>query len=705
MFQKIFFVLGLSSLLMISFAQQSKPSKVLLSASSPQGNYIYLLDGRDLQDSSLLSSTDHFIIKRAIVKNSLDTANLSLLENSLKEIGVAKKPATSKELKNALPASGIKAMKEAFGLKSDEDLVSYLSKHQDPKQYFLFYQLIETRIALAHVFLDKDVSEGQVYLYQVVRVDKNNQQHAWGKTVVLGKAGNYKMTYFNTISFPAEVRDSSIQYKWAVPININLSTIPKPEKRVSIDPKGVLYNTFFFPTSLRASLEVGINDKWEKQAGALFPQVNKSKDTLFFTYSKRFAPGSVVRAFIALEDEVHNVGNKSDTINAFLITKKNAPAINFLSVTDTLNGLFLHWNPLPESPFISGVQIIKYGVGNIADTLPLLPIGDTTYFDAAIKAGITYRYEVRALYLPGMAVYQTLPANSFGTLTKFSKPNPPFNLTATNEGSNIRLQWNTTNDPTIDAYFVYRGTTPQQLSLFSGRITSTNFLDTTPELSGGSQYYYAVISQNLKQDTSIFSNVVSIIPQRKIEIPAPTEVTFYYTNGALNIFWQDSRRVNNMVKSFIVQKKLKNETDFTTITQQPIEAITLKDTAIKMGTSYHYRVAAISIKGDTSNFSEAFEYSLAKGRVDVLNKFDLLNGPKGITVSLPTVYYDNRKAYNIFRRKASEPNFSRIARISANEFVYLDTKVIDGESYFYAISITETDDREGKMGMPASINR
>ena len=383
----------------------------------------------------------------------------------------------------------------------------------------------------------------------------------------------------------------------------------------------------------------------------------------------------------------------------------NAPRLTFLTVKDTLNAIYLSWHPLPNSPFLSGVQIIRYGLDKDLDTLPLLPITDTSFFDYKIKAGVNYRYEVRALYLPGMAAYQTLPANTFGTLTKFSRPAPPYNLSVANEGKNIRLNWQVAEDPTIDAYFVFRGLTPNKLNLLPGRITEKTFLDTTAELSGGSQYFYAVMCQNLKQDSSIYSNVVVVIPNRKLNIPPPTEMKFYFANHVLNLMWQDSRQVNNQVEGFLLQKKLKEQDTFITISKKPLLLNSFKDSAIEAGIGYQYRVASVSFRGDTGSFSETFEYTLAKNRVDILSNFYLVNTDNGITVSLPNATYGNRKAYNIYKRKSTEKGFVKIASIPATQFLYEDTDVEEGTAYHYRVSITETDGREGATGMSVSTVR
>ena len=702
----VLFILFYSSMVMFASAQGKRPFSLMLTASSKLGNYIYMVNKNDLDDSLAFSSIDHFVIKRATLFNILDSVTLPMTEKQLKVVGIAKKPSTTRELKNLLPPWCMKAFAISLKLKTDEDILRYVQLHSFPEQYGLLYPIIESRMAIAHVYLDKDAKEGEGYLYYVYSVNKQGNQLLWGKTISMGKTGNYFLPNFKALMAGTQINDSSIGFGWRVPIDMDLKNVPKPTKRLSFDKEGKLYNSYFSPRSIRATIRLCVdNGEWKEEEGTLFPKLNPTGDTLYFAYIKRFNPGSIVSATLTLEDEIHNQGGRSDTINAFLITKMNAPRLTFLTVKDTLNAIYLSWHPLPNSPFLSGVQIIRYGLDKDLDTLPLLPITDTSFFDYKIKAGVNYRYEVRALYLPGMAAYQTLPANTFGTLTKFSRPAPPYNLSVANEGKNIRLNWQVAEDPTIDAYFVFRGLTPNKLNLLPGRITEKTFLDTTAELSGGSQYFYAVMCQNLKQDSSIYSNVVVVIPNRKLNIPPPTEMKFYFANHVLNLMWQDSRQVNNQVEGFLLQKKLKEQDTFITISKKPLLLNSFKDSAIEAGIGYQYRVASVSFRGDTGSFSETFEYTLAKNRVDILSNFYLVNTDNGITVSLPNATYGNRKAYNIYKRKSTEKGFVKIASIPATQFLYEDTDVEEGTAYHYRVSITETDGREGATGMSVSTVR
>ena len=704
MTKKAFLVYTFTFFILHSFAQQGRQVKIMPTKSSKSGNYIILVNY--LEDSVAFKKIDHFIIKRAHITSFFDTNQLVDIEKQMKEVGVAKTPQNVKELKGILTNDEIKGFKSVFKLKSDEELLEFIKYHPNQLSYFILYYLMDTKILLRHVFLDKDVKEGEAYLYYVYSVDKQNHQELWCRTnPMMGKAENYMLPYFKAMGTKPIIRDSGVSMEWKVPINFNWDNIPKPSNRLPFDKDGSYYNTFFNPSFIMARVNWYQDGKWQTLPELLFQKTNNTNDTISLKLSKKCLPAEAVSAFITLEDDINNTGVNSDTINAFILTQNNAPRILSLKVKDTLNALELTWDPVVDNPYLAGIQVIRYANHDEADTLPLLPTTATTYFDHDVKAGINYRYNARLLYLPGVATFQTLPASNFGTITKFSRPSPPYNLTAINEGKYIRLNWNVANDPTIANFYVYRGLTPKKLSLLPGMIHGETYLDTTPGLRGAYQYYYAVSSQNLMQDTSIYSNVVSATPNKPLNINPPNDMTFYISNGALNVMWRDSRKMDNQVESFLVQKRKKGEIAFSYLNSKPVTDIRLTDSAIEAGIVYQYRVASVSFKGDTSQFSEIFDYTLPKKKVEVLNNISLSNSSKGVMVSLPPVVVGSRKFINIYRKSYIEKSFRKIATIPASQFTFEDIKVVNGWTYYYGITITETDYREGVMGMTSSIKR
>jgi hypothetical protein len=65
----------------------------------------------------------------------------------------------------------------------------------------------------------------------------------------------------------------------------------------------------------------------------------------------------------------------------------------------------------------------------------------------------------------------------------------------------------------------------------------------------------------------------------------------------------------------------------------------------------------------------------------------------------------NRKAYNVFRREASQENFKKIATVDSKTFFYVDKTAKPDVVYVYAMSITANDDREGARGTSISVRR
>jgi len=682
-----------------SYGQLKKVYRQIQTASSDDGNYLFLLEKNDLNQPFFLSTIDHFTIKRTVISAGLDSVSLAGYAQKLKPIAELKRKLSIEQLKLVMNNKYFDGYKAALKLKSDTQLVAYFNTHIQPEDYLLLYPLIETKLALGHVFLDKDVQKGTLYYYEIYSVNKSKKESFFAKAIALGKAGNYHLPYFKALKNGLSVRDSTLSMSWAVPINFDLDKLPKPEKRFQFDPEGNLYNSPFSFANLKAKISLKKNDVWEQLPMLIIPQVNTTKDTLFVSYFKNALPNEVVEATIILDDGLHNQGGKADTIIAYMLTDNTAPKLTSMSVKDTLNGLRISWAPFTQSKFLSGIQIIRYTNVHQGDTLPLVPLTDTQYFDYNIKAGVQYRYEARVLYQPGIYAFQVVPASSFGTLTKFSKPLPPYHVTAEVEGKNIRVNWDVAKDPTIANYFLYRGTSPNNLLLIPGMISGNTYLDTVEALSGGSTYYYAAVSQNLKQDTSIYSNLATVIPNRKIHINAPTAISYYYANGKLNIFWEDARSRDNKVVKYLVQKKKVGiDTGFAFLVNKPIGTVNIGDSQIVAGITYQYRVASVSFKGDTSNFSEVAQFALPKKEGDKIDRFAVANLPNGIHIKLPNLYMETRKAYCIYRRSANDLQFKKIITIRANQYEYTDESVAANEIYQYALSVVESDDREGGLG-------
>ena len=156
-------------------------NRIIRSASSSEGNYLFLAD-MSTSDSSIVRHTAKFKIDRL----KFDTTN-NEVDSTVIHSAEAKAISTEGELKKYFSEAYIAQMKTNFGLKSNAELVNYFNTHKSVDDYSLYYSTIEIKMALGHVFLDKNVKEGEVYVYIITRIDDNKTQDLWGVPIVKSK--------------------------------------------------------------------------------------------------------------------------------------------------------------------------------------------------------------------------------------------------------------------------------------------------------------------------------------------------------------------------------------------------------------------------------------------------------------------------------------------------------------------------------------
>jgi hypothetical protein len=675
----------------------------LRSASSPRGNYIYFFDEKELagKDSALLKATAYFTIERIAYKDMESNATKS----PVKSLGRAAPSTTVRELGRYLSADQITSFRQAFGLSSNDAVAEYFKTNRLPDKYPIAYNMVETKQALGHVFLDNDIKQGEVYVYTVTRVGADNNKTEWGYAITQSGAGNYTLPYFKPVLHTIRAADSNVLITWKTPVPADwINKIPKPAPVIADDKESALARTPFSPLLTKVRLYLQEREKFV-YTEKLSPVVNSSQDTVTYTYFRKCLPEEAVTAYLVTEDEVYNEGIASDTAFAYAIDQRMVPLIYGIRVQEVLDGIRIAWDALPSKPYLAGVEIGRYNSQDKYDSIATLPASDTMFTDYKVEPGHQYRYQVKAMFLPQLNVSQEMPATGVGAFTVFNRPMPVNNLAASTSNGKVMLSWDKVEDPSFFASFVYRGTSPQNLEVVSGPIRTNQYTDTASSLTSRGEYFYGVINENLREDTSIMSDIVKIVPDKKIETTSPSTIDFYYANGSLRVSWNDVRTMDNAVESFVVMKKTGNTSGFVPVTKQPVAENNIEDIDIKEGLVYEYKVAAVSFRGDTSEYSNAREFKLEPLPPDQVNLFYARNIEEGILVSLPAVEYENRKQYVVYRREATEKDFSKIGTLNGNQYSFTDKAVKEGKVYVYSIGVVTTDNREGAKGKSISVRR
>lgn len=677
----------------VLFAQY-KQTRSIRTMTSQEGNYLFLINAKNIAS---YDTAAFYIVEKLLIDKTQQNP-----DTVFKAVGTIAPVKTAKELEKYFSETSIKEMILNLRLPSREALVKKFLTKTPVQDFSLYYNFIETKMALGEVFLDANVKQGETFIYRIIRQDKKGLKTDWSYSIVQSKAGNSTLKYYRPVKSAIIAKDSLVNIFWKMPVRDILpieNTTPSTIKENFFKKE---IQSVFLPTSLIARVQLYKNGKWG-EAAKLFPVLNRVGDTVTYQYTKMTIQGESVAAFIQIEDEVHNAGAMSDTIYTYAVEQRTVPLIHSISITEITDGIRLAWKQLPAKQYITGIEILRYNIGNKAEHIANVNPADTTYTDYAIVPGPQYRYMVKVLFLPGLKVEQKVAASGVGSYIKFSKPFPPQHLTIKNSGKNVQLNWDENKNPSLFGYFIYRGISPKKLKLIDGPVKINSYLDSSGFISGGSKYYYGVIAQNLRQDTSLISELASIIPNRKIEMNFPPEVKFYYANGVLHLYWKDMRQGNNLIESFLLQKKNSKENSFSTFALSTSAAI--DDKLITAGDTLLYRVASLSFRRDTSEFCEPSKFILPNKVVPAVNVFFVRNVDEGVHISWPQADYGDRKSYTVYKRLATDENFIKISTVDAKTFFVIDKEVKPGLTYVYSLSISTINGQQSVHGKSISIKR
>lgn len=675
--------------------------RALYNAPSPDGNYVYLyLEGDLFTDTQLLYNTKNFIIEKAVY--SAEKASKGQ-DFNYKEAGRVTPENNLKIIKEILGEQRTQDMVKMLHLSSESELTDFIATHPQPSHYGFLYQFIEVKRILGHVFLDMEAKPGEVVMYRVKRNTRTGNSENWGSCIVHTGIGNYTLAYLKPYAQASDVSDSLVRFNFILDARQDQLNIPiRPASKI-LDDTGSAFSSYIpFPIrSHKARIYINRNGKWNYET-TLLPSL--SNDTLFFSYVVSSSPNEQIGAYLELEDEVHNRGGLSDTITTYTITSANCFVLMSIRTRELNDCIEISWNPVPDLPYLSGIELCRIDRTGKLDTLQILSVNDTSYRDYQLAAGDHYTYEARVMYTPESGLYQTLPAQAAGTYSRFSAPLPAEDLSAKDTLGNILLTWKKSNAAGVYGYYVYRGTSPDGLYLFAGPVKDTFFLDSSSELSGRSTYFYALITENLNQDTSSFSEIVGAQPTRIVNLQAPGNIDAYLVNGKMEVNWTDVAEDDNLIQGYQLERLTDNGT-WIILNSSPIELNRYTDSQMNTFSQIQYRVASVAINGQKSEYSLPVVFDMPVADVSSVNLFYVRNTENGLLISMPAVTEKGRNGYVIYKRKAEEGNFTKLTTLNNDQFEFEDTNVEKDQIYVYSISVIGPDAVEGNQGVSVSCRR
>lgn len=688
---------------------------IVLTYASPAGNYLRVLPRGDRDEfDKTMKSTSFFKVYRGKVV---------LGNDELKEIGKITRVKKAKELQNAIGKELDAEFRKFSSFTTDEQVDQFLANeyHSDTLEQ---YTMIDIRFLapFGMGFLDKQVKQDSIYYYHVVRVDKSGTEEIWGSAQVGTKVANPELKKLNVDFESASTSDSVISIRWKVqfpvftakqeyPLLTDLDDkLPLNEYIKEYASQNRILANFYNSKELNSSntkfnIFYKKNDELEWHLASRAMAYTDSAANYYVSTTLRALPEDLISTVVVPEDYAMALGDTSKTTALYAIAQSTVPFIYAVRGVDSTNCIKISWDKLPNKPYYTGITISRSYDDNQQEVVAQLDYQASSYTDFEVIPGKNYMYYVSPRFLPQQPIKQEIPANVVASCTKFARPLPPYNLTVDTASKEYpKLAWEAAADKANYAFFVYRGLSPDKLLLVSPPVKSNEYTDTTSTLSGRSTYYYAVMQQNLAQDTSDFSNQVSFSPIKIDDMWRPTYIKHTIVNNDLILEWDDARKNDDFVLGYVLQRKRQENGTYESI-GEILTSNSWIDTTYKKGETYYYRVAAVSLKGDTTAYTDAFAINYGKATISNIKNLDLINHPKGIQLKWPSIEADDIVAYKVYRRSGDEDDYTLLAKIEKGNFDYLDGTTVSGQSYVYSVVVVDKDGRESPKTTISSIAR
>lgn len=437
-------------------------------------------------------------------------------------------------------------------------------------------------------------------------------------------------------------------------------------------------------------------------ASKLFLLTDDRSDSSQVFFSDNVLPGEHLSYFVKLEDMAGNEGVASDTAFALAVSPAAMLGIEDLRATDTLDGVFLQWEPLPDQAVYVGVQILKSrALGSDYVVLDTIPATETSYLDSQVIPSSSYFYKVRPLLFNVIGAEPKLFAETSGYFSSRDArvPAAPTQVAAQVVSEGVLISWEQADELDLFGYYVLRGTSLKDMEVLSLPVQNTSFLDTaiTPGFSG--QLHYAVQAINLKQSVGDTSQVASVFLRQAVVLMPPGGLGARRDATGVVLQWDDVMRRDDKVEGFVVYRQDEVTATFIALTEAALRVPFFTDSTAQQEQTYTYAVTSIDSWGNQSIFSPTAMIRADQSQRLVLpQELYLRNVEGGIEVSWPNVDFEKGEEYLIYRREVGKPTFINLASV-APDAVFVDSKIQADILYEYCVAL----DKEGLRSTAQSI--
>ncbi|OJV24147.1 MAG: hypothetical protein BGO32_03840 [Bacteroidetes bacterium 37-13] len=436
----------------------------------------------------------------------------------------------------------------------------------------------------------------------------------------------------------------------------------------------------------------------------------KIKDTTFYIINDTKVTAAKQYQYSWIGVDVY--GNTSYGSLPFIIDLRDFSTVYFKRIkakkADAMLAINLNWN-ISDVTNVKSIHIFKsdnYDKG--FKEIGVMEAADTSFTDESIIPDKIYYY-----YLQIADKTNTLTKNSakffdFG----FDKSTPitPILKNAVGIANGIKLEL-AVPDNFIAGYRVFRSengsddyTVIADMVKLNPDSNTATYYDTGATMNGRTFYNYKIQSENTSHAVSELSNKLQARPEMSAKVIAPTNLSVYFQDSVINLFWNDIRKDDEMVAGYRLYKREKGAAKFTSIFSEDsvYEGNRFIDAIYSAGKTYEYAVESVDLFGYASDSRASAQVSIDKYLPAAPAISSAINLPDGILIEWSKPNISNLKGYKLYRYQRGQ-NPVAIAQPNADAENYLDKTAKPGELYFYTLTSLNSEGTESTESEEAGV--
>ena len=441
-------------------------------------------------------------------------------------------------------------------------------------------------------------------------------------------------------------------------------------------------------TQLPAPTVTGGNDaqgrptlKWKAVSGAAKYEVYRarSKDGTYtkystttgtaYTNSSYLTSGATYYYKVRALDANGNAGPYSAVVSVTCRLKLTAPTVT--GGTDAQGRPTLKWNA------VSGAA--KYEVyrarSKDGDYIKYSTVTGTSYTNTSYLAnGTTYYYKVRALGSDGTAGPDSTPVS----VTYKAPFGAPLVTGSKDSQGRPALKWDKVTDAA--KYEVYRARSKDGTYSLMSTQSATGYTNTS-YLANGTTYYYKVRALKANGTASAYSSVVTITYGTVPTPAAPAMRSAKADSAGITVSWDTAA---NAV-TYNVYRTADAGSSWTQVASS-VKGSSYKDTTVKKGVKYGYKVRGVAADGKTLGPMSSTGVTAKVTAASTTPDYVKLTSARRVTGGIQLTWESaaDAKTYNVYRKVDGASGWTLLAS-SVSGTTYKDTSGKSGTTYAYTV--------------------